>query len=239
MKRLLIAATCVCAFAIILAPQASAQTNYFVCTFTLASPQGSTAYVTGMIEARAELADVDSSWERYARATYHPADARSHGNCLALSSDPKIRQKQATDLTAKKWDTAAQKLLPENWGYTPPPARPSNTAVEHTSNQPAAVPARQATASDGILHYFCVSNPGQPITYFTAAFDSTESNGRVIDGRFGMYLGAQYHKAPQSGPSCPTFPSAAAARAEEERRIHALRSTNQNVVITSWTYAGR
>ncbi|HXQ24904.1 MAG TPA: hypothetical protein VN822_00710 [Candidatus Acidoferrales bacterium] len=117
----------------------------------------------------------------------------------------------------------------------------SHTAVVASAPPPppaAAAPApHAATASGAAHHYYCVSKPGQVITYFSAAFDSAETDARIISGRYDAFLQTQYQRKSNGLWSCPDLPSQAAARADLQKQIDALRTTNQQVIETGWTYA--
>jgi hypothetical protein len=74
------------------------------------------------------------------------------------------------------------------------------------------------------------------VTYFSASFDTPQSDARILASAFDMFLQTKYHRKSDGLWSCPVFPTLAAAQADEQKQIDQLHATNQKVVETGWTY---
>jgi hypothetical protein len=217
------------------APSASAQTQAtsYHCWFRVDAQNGppwGTMYSSEVFGTAMAAGRLVEDWYKFINATYPASTGRSSGTCESFSSQPE-QQQYSLSLEENNW-TSSQltivqvKYLPGDGAAAPPP-KPAAPAA------PAA-----AQVSGPAHHYYCVSKPGQVITYFSAAFDTPVTDARILASKFDMFLQMKYQRKSNGLWSCPESPTLAAAQAAEQKQVDQLHATNQRVVETGWTYPG-
>jgi len=232
MKRLL-AVTGIFVALVLAAPSASAQTQTwsYHCWFRVDAQNGppwGTMYSSEVFGTTLAASVIVQDWYTYIAATHPYGAARASGTCEVFSSSPDS-QKYSLSLEEKSW--TANDLTIVNVNYTP------GDGAKAPPPKPAAPPAAPAQVTGPAMHYYCLSKPGQVITYFSAAFDTPESDARILASAYDMFLQEKYHRKSDGLWSCPVFPTLADAQADEQKQVNQLHSTNQQVVETGWTYA--
>jgi len=224
----------ICFVIVLSAPSAAAQTSSYHCWFRVPAAQGpgGTVYSSAVFATTSSAGVLAADWYKYITGTYPDANgAHASGTCQQFSSQPQ-QQQYSLSLEEKNW--TADKLTIVNVNYTP------GQGAATPAPKPAAPPATPAAAPSGpALHYYCVSKPGQVFTYFSAAFDTPETDARIIASKYDMFLQVKYHRKSNGLWSCPAFASLAAAQTDEQKQINQLKATNQQVVETGWTYAAQ
>jgi hypothetical protein len=231
MKSLLVAGVFLAL--VVSAPGASAQaqTSFYHCWYRVDAQNGppwGTIYSSEVFGTTVAAGTIASDWYKYVVGTYPVGSGRQSGTCESFSAQA-AQQQYSLSMEEKNWTSSALTIVHVNYapgdGAKVPPPKPA---------APAAPPA--AAPSGPMHHYYCVSKPGQAITYFSAVFDTPETDARILASKFDMFLQTKYHRKTNGLWSCPESPSSAAAQADEQKQIDQLHATNQQVVETGWTY---
>ena len=217
---------------VLAASSASAQTQTasYHCWFRVDAQNGppwGTMYSSEVFGTTLAAGAIVQDWYTYMLATYPVGTGRQSSTCEQFSSQP-AQQQYSLSMEEKNWTSSALTIVHVN--YTP------GDGAKAPPPKPAAPPAAPAHVTGPAKHYYCVSKPGQVITYFSASFDTPQSDARILASAYDMFLQEKYHRKSDGLWSCPVFPTLAAAQADEQKQIDQLHATNQKVVETGWTY---
>lgn len=215
------------------APGAAAQQSwYYHCWYRVTPPQGpgGTVYSSEVFRTTMAASTLAQDWSKFIIGTYSVSLAHySSSTCETFSPTPD-GQKYSLSLEERSW--TANDLTIVDVNYTP------GDGAAAPPPKPVSAPAPAAAQVTGpMLHYYCVSKPGQVITYFSAAFDTPLSDARILASGFDDFLQEKYNRKSEGLWSCPVFATLAAAQADEQKQIDQLHAANQKVVETGWTYA--
>jgi MYXO-CTERM domain-containing protein len=235
-----------------------AETWYMYCTVMLdkfaSAPWG--LYVSDVFpydhsEPKAALSAL-SAWETYIKENYgttgvHEGSCDWNSGPKGRGGEERIRKNKEYQVNqARTFDPANPTAVFETgWTYT---GGVGSTCIDHSvasgcvaeaavqQQPPRGMPSRRNSPRQ-VLHWYCSSQMGQPTVYFSAPFDTTD--GVAASSAYKQFLERRYgYHGDAQLPCFGNFPSLAAVREDEDKRITDMRDSKKwKIVETGWTYA--
>ena len=258
------AAAATAAPALALAPPPPGKQTPYHCYFDVVLPSDrkhTTMYTNGVFYSDEERPWIDFWWSEYIHSTYHITNANVAPNCAPFPADP-AKQQSAMSSDETNWKLHNYNIVHVDWKPTKtPPAGESEPAgpeiaAGHRLNQPiinppAQSPAPAAAAVHGlppastpppgrVYHYYCSSEMGFPTIYFSAAFDTTDTNPIPMEEGYKRFLEQKYaYKSPNQLACFGNYSTLAEVQADMQKRAHDMRASGKwKVVDTGWTWGG-